>query len=46
MSFETFSPIWSHVNETDKKIVKNQNFEKENKIIIKKKQTKNGLEIW
>ncbi len=39
MSFEGFSPIWSHVNENEKKIVKNQkmqNFE----------QHKNDVETW
>ncbi len=35
--FEIFSPIWSHVNENEKNIVKNEKFEK---------QKKNGLEIW
>ncbi len=27
MSFETFTPIWSHVNENEKKIGKNPKFE-------------------
>ncbi len=27
MSFEVFSPMWSHVNENEKKIVKNQKCE-------------------
>ncbi len=39
MSFEIFSPVWSHVNENEKKFVKNQKF----KIFENKK---NGLEIW
>ncbi len=39
MSFEIFTPIWSYINENEKKIVKNQEFK-----ILKNK--KNGLEIW
>ncbi len=27
MSFETLTPIWSHINENEKKIGKNPNFE-------------------
>ena len=27
ISFETFTPIWSHVNENEKKNVKNKKFE-------------------
>ena len=43
--FEVFSPIWSHVNETEKKIVKKskmQNFEKQTK---KKKVWRYGEKV-
>ncbi len=46
MSFETFTPIWSHVNKNEKKLAKIQNLKFHNSLSNFGRYGSGDLEIW